>query len=195
MGLWGGSDRDILILVDLSSGHFAYASTVVLFVSDEDSIGPEHQLELVLDLAKRKRRSGEKHPLANLDYLYSALILKRLSPTKLQLIQRLLLIHRLYLDYVKGPGSLSSSASITSANVLRLSEQQLRDVCKSLHAVMVLDVALNFKFYHASFMDFLQDSSRSQEYSIWSPSTALTSLDNILQTLNEIQVSYDDAGE
>jgi hypothetical protein len=61
-----------LILVDLSSGLFAYAQTIVFFVQDDDSNGPEAQLDMVLRLARDKVQTGKLHLLSALDLLYTS---------------------------------------------------------------------------------------------------------------------------
>jgi len=59
------SNKDIETLVKKSSGQFIYASTVVKFVSSRRH-GPDHRLEIILDL----RPKGKDLPFAELDALY-----------------------------------------------------------------------------------------------------------------------------
>ncbi|KAF5359267.1 hypothetical protein D9756_003074 [Leucocoprinus leucothites] len=176
LGEWP-SDRDILILVDLSSGLFAYASTVTRFIEELDSSGPQDQLDLVLRLARHKTPIGHKHPLSSLDLLYM-LILERLPPKKLQLAQWIFIAYRL------NPCSSAASAA-ECANLLRQSEQHVRNACQPLHSVMFINKELSLQFYHTSFLEFLEDPARSNDHCIWSTRSVLTFLDHLLDTLTD----------
>ncbi|KAJ3571188.1 hypothetical protein NP233_g3912 [Leucocoprinus birnbaumii] len=189
------SDRDILILVNLSSGLFAYAHTVVLFVKNDGSQGLQDRLALVLRLADAKLAapSGEKHPLYHLDFLYT-LILERLPREKLQIAQWILLVQQLKLEHESS--SNGRKDSVAYANLLGLTERQFRSVLQPLHPVMSISLENNLEFYHVSFIEFLEDPSRSHNYSFRSARSVLTLLDHLLDVLStQIEVSRIESGQ
>ncbi len=47
-----------------------------------------------------------------------------------------------------------------SANGTGISELQFRNVCRCLHSVMFMSEDDRIQFYHASFMDFIEDPVR-----------------------------------
>lgn len=171
------SEEDIEILVKRSAGLFIYAAMVVRFVGERNSLGPDDQLRTILALsASAKGKSSLDHPLAELDLFYT-LVLLRVPPRVLLVIQKILL--------------LRSFGDITFvsvyANVLGLSELQLRNAFSFLSSVLELESGPDPKvtFYHTSFLDFLQDPERSKELCIHSGCLDITRRE-LLERLNSI---------
>ncbi|KAF9453176.1 hypothetical protein P691DRAFT_820334 [Macrolepiota fuliginosa MF-IS2] len=79
-------ERDIGTLVNLSSGLFIYASVVVHFIGDRNSLGPEDQSQAVLTLATAVPKGPSEHPLSELDLFY-LLIVQRIPAKILQIVQ------------------------------------------------------------------------------------------------------------
>ncbi|KAF5359853.1 hypothetical protein D9756_002921 [Leucocoprinus leucothites] len=147
--------EDLRALVEISAGLFACAHAIALYVEDpEGATTPKKQLDVVLGLASRiKIERSSKHPLSPLDLFYT-LILERLHPERLIDLRMILLATRL------GLSSRSFTETIAYANLLGHSPEDFFIICQSLHAVMKVDSEY-ITFYHASFMDFLDDPARS----------------------------------
>ncbi|KAF9447050.1 hypothetical protein P691DRAFT_803013 [Macrolepiota fuliginosa MF-IS2] len=177
------SERDIGVLVNLSGGLFIYAATVIRFVGSHESVGPVDQLRAILALASDKG-TDSAHPLSELDLFYT-LIMQRIPPRTLLRIQAILLLT--FFARTTKPGfcrnpQMASSPQI--ANMIGLSEPQLRNACGSLHSVLELNSSQEIRFYHASFMDFLRAPRRSGKFSIFSRLDSLRL--ELLQRLNDV---------
>ncbi|KAJ3552186.1 hypothetical protein NP233_g12939 [Leucocoprinus birnbaumii] len=176
------ADKDIATLVDVSAGLFAHSHALVLFIDDLDSEGPQHQLRVILGRSGELKRAGEKHPLAALDLFYDTLVLKRIPETRRQAIRQVLLVRTITNREIEW-GNSENPAIV--GNVLGKTEDQCRDLCRSLHSVAALDPSTSkLLFYHASFMDFMEDKCRSKEEYIWAD-PAVTSLLNQVQSVLE----------
>ena len=132
-------------LVDKSSGQFIYASTVVKFVSSRRH-GPDHRLEIILDL----RPKGKDLPFSELDALYRYVLSStEETTTTIQIIATTLtLSHR------------TNTAELS--DILGLSPRDIK-----LHLIdlgSLVEYENDFlNILHASLGDFLFDGSRSQE--------------------------------
>ncbi|KAF5348785.1 hypothetical protein D9756_009766 [Leucocoprinus leucothites] len=173
--------EDLCTLVEVSAGLFACAHAMARSIEDpEGESAPQKQLDAVLGLAPRiKAENGSKHPLSSLDLFY-ALILARIHEKRLADLQLVLLTTRLRL-----PTVANFTRTIAYANLLGHSREDFFIICRSLHAVMKVDTK-NITFYHASFMDFLEDPTRSGECCIWSAGPRL--LRHIMQSLNNTRL-------
>ncbi|KAF9446041.1 hypothetical protein P691DRAFT_804783 [Macrolepiota fuliginosa MF-IS2] len=167
-------ERDIGTLINLSSGLFIYANTVIRFIGDRDSPGPEKQLRAVVSLATSVVNGSSEHPLSELDSFY-LLIMQRIPPKILQTIQWILLA-----TIILSNGNYAKY----NRQLLGLSPSEFRTVCRTLHSVMKVKWD-RITFYHASFMDFVQDPQRSRQFCIMSePGLALrTELTQRLQAV------------
>ncbi|KAF9443936.1 hypothetical protein P691DRAFT_375768 [Macrolepiota fuliginosa MF-IS2] len=152
-------ERDMGTLVNLSGGLYIYANTVVRFIGDRDSLGPESQLRAVLALATSVAKGSTEHPLSELDLFY-LLIMQRVPAKTLQTVQWILLATSL-------PGVQTNVKRNRQFLGLLLSEFQA--ACRTLHSVMKIEKGW-IVFYHASFMDFMQDPQRSRQFCIWKDS-------------------------
>jgi hypothetical protein len=142
------SSEDIDTLVYNSSGQFIYASTVVKFVSSPRH-GPDHRLEIVLDLRPKR----QDLPFAELDSLYRYVLSSvEETPTTVQIVATALTLrYRAYRAYI---------ADLT--DILDLSPRDIK-----LHLInlgSLVQYRSDFLgILHASLGDFLFDESRSQE--------------------------------
>lgn len=162
------SDKEIGTLVNLAAGLFIYASIVIRFIGERDSSGPMDQLCVVLSLATQdKSRVDSEHPLTELDKFYT-LIMRRVPSKVLPIIQRILLLT----SYSSTPEVRSqlrgSKSGRAFTSILGLSDIEFRDTCEFLHSVLELDWSLEIRFYHESFIEFLEDPNRSKEFCIYS---------------------------
>ncbi|KAF9444141.1 hypothetical protein P691DRAFT_807851 [Macrolepiota fuliginosa MF-IS2] len=174
-------ESEIWVLVDYSNGLFACAHAISHFIDDRNSAGPAEQLCAVLDLAKYSTQNASNHPLSGLNSFYT-LVMERIPSTQLQTVQWILLATRM-------PRILDA---VDNANLLRLSELQFRNACRYLHSVMTVpdDEEPRINFYHASFMDFLEDPARSRQFCIWS-GCAVALFDELLPRFDHISVTCD----
>ncbi|KAJ3572680.1 hypothetical protein NP233_g2926 [Leucocoprinus birnbaumii] len=148
------------LLVKRAAGLWIYVSTIIRFINDENSFGPQHQLQIVLDFANSmSTHVGAVNPLAEMDFFYM-LIMQQIPSNIRTTVQKALLIYSMKIH--------SSMNGI--ANSLCLSEEQFRRACVSLQSVMALRgstlKSMQFHFYHASFFDFLINPKRSKELCI-----------------------------
>lgn len=145
-------------LVDRSAGFILYAASIVHFVGDRDSRGPEEQLQIVLSVPGRLTDGSSSYPLSEVDACYMG-VMKRISPKLLGMVQSVLLAITL-------PGIGSNVTA--GAQLLGLSEREFRKTCQALHPVMrIIDDTVNgarIVFYHPSFMEFMQDRARAQQF-------------------------------
>ncbi|KAF9440575.1 hypothetical protein P691DRAFT_93416 [Macrolepiota fuliginosa MF-IS2] len=164
---WWVSKRDIGVLVNLSGGLFIYAATIIRFVGSHESLGPVDQLRAILMLASDNKGTDSVHPLSELDLFYT-LIMRRVPPGILpRILAILLFVTLIKRDELVSESHIKLTLTPWIANMMGLSELQCRNACGSLHSVLKLDSSLGIKFYHASFMDFLLDPSRSGEFCIF----------------------------
>lgn len=164
------SEQDIATLVCLSAGLFVYPATVIRFIGEHNSLGPVDQLHAVLALATRGGKANSDHPLAELDLFYT-LIMRQIPSKILPTIQKVLLLKSFppiysFLEVSELVGA------IEFANILALTEPQFRKACSTLHSVLQLSLNASGRsdigFYHASFMEFMQDPQRSKEFCVYS---------------------------
>ncbi|KXN81272.1 26S proteasome regulatory subunit rpn-8 [Leucoagaricus sp. SymC.cos] len=128
------SDEVIHTLVDAAAGLFIYAATVLRFVGQTDSLGPEEPLRAVLAViaAREDTQTADptpSQPFAELDAFY-ILIMRRIPPSALQSIQLLLLTT----NFTSGGGL--GWCAMKLANILGFPEVTFRAACNKLHAVI-----------------------------------------------------------
>ncbi|KAF9443929.1 hypothetical protein P691DRAFT_808132 [Macrolepiota fuliginosa MF-IS2] len=152
-------ERDIGTLINLSGGLFIYANTVVRFIGDHNSLGPEDQLRAVVALATSVAKGSTEHPLSELDLFY-LLIMQRIPAKILRTVQWILLA-----TFISGAWTDVKS----NRQFLGLSQSQFQAACRTLHSVMKVEGNM-IVFYHASFMDFMEDPQRSRQFCIWKDS-------------------------
>ncbi|KAJ3567663.1 hypothetical protein NP233_g6219 [Leucocoprinus birnbaumii] len=156
------SDEMITFLVDRSAGLWIYASTVIRFIDDKNSLGPEDQLRNIMTFTKDISAKNTKgNPLAEMDGFYT-LIMQRVPPKIRTALGRILLLH-----------SLNASLFLprTIAIALSLSLGQFRHCCSFICSVIELQgssslTSMFMRFYHTSFLDFLLEPERSSELCI-----------------------------
>ncbi|KAF5345855.1 hypothetical protein D9756_011205 [Leucocoprinus leucothites] len=155
------SEEALALLVERGAGLWIYVSTIVRFIKDENSLGPKDQLCIVLKFAKEvSAKVGPDNPLAEMDFFYT-LIMQQIPLKVRTTVRKILLAH-----------STWSETPFRIAAVLCLSAEQLRRACASVQSVMELQGSnlnsMRIKFYHASFLDFMNDPQRSRDLCIQS---------------------------
>ncbi|KAK7450646.1 hypothetical protein VKT23_012957 [Stygiomarasmius scandens] len=138
-------------LVQRASGQFIYASTVLKYVGDEDSLPPD-RLTTVLELPP-----SDAHAFADLDILYHQILIR--NPQQKRNHHHLCLV-LLFVSLTRRVSNIRLLAQMFS-----LPEAVIPLAFRGLHSV--LNISSDFvTMYHKSFADFLQDKRRSQEYHI-----------------------------
>ncbi|KAM6493221.1 hypothetical protein JOM56_011355 [Amanita muscaria] len=133
-----------------SSGNFIFAVTVMRYVSDEDC-DPEEQLDIVRNL----KPHGEASPFALLDELYLEIL-------KQQRDQDFL---KTFLALLVGRSSINADAlHEDDATLMNVSEKNLHMKLRRMRSLLKFGPFIDV--HHKSFLDFLQDPSRSGEYHV-----------------------------
>ena len=161
------SEGTLNILVVMVAGLCIYAATLVRFIMDPDALSPQRQLEDVLVFHEQRTQSNpESNVTAELDAFYKMIMSRVSLKHHLPTIQKALLIHH----------TASGKALHTIANILGLTLDELKHGFSKLCSVLTfipeeerdwgepLPGSAHISFYHASFMEFLLDKTRSGEY-------------------------------
>ncbi|KAF5345079.1 hypothetical protein D9756_011172 [Leucocoprinus leucothites] len=154
------------LLVEHAAGLFVFAATIMRFISDDNSFGPQDQLRIVLEFLEgvSARNDGPGNPLEEMDGFYM-LIMQRIPPKLLETARTILLLRDFDLLWMP-----------LIADYSFLSEEQFLGVCAYLRSVGSLNLpngsvggilGICFDFHHASFLDFLKDPGRSKELCIY----------------------------
>ena len=159
---WWPDEDDINALLERSSEHFIYASTVMEYIkSDKDR--PQDRLNVVLGLCPPGADGG---PFARLDEMYS-LIFRGVEPSQLEIILRAFGILHL-ISEEKGYFRLISkrhSAYSLIEKLLALEPGQLFTLFYPLRALVALDLDNEVLYVlHKSLFDYLLDPSRSGDF-------------------------------
>ncbi|KAF5346372.1 hypothetical protein D9756_011390 [Leucocoprinus leucothites] len=178
------SEDVFAFLVERGAGLWIYVVTMVHFVKDENSPGPEDQLRLVIEFAKEaSAKVGPDNPLAEMD-IFSTLITERLS-LKVRpdnplaemdifytlVMQQLPLQVRPMIQRILLAGDEISFIPSRLAGALCLSAEQLRHALAFIQPVVEVQGSdlnsMDINFYHKSFFDFMKDPQRSKELCIY----------------------------
>jgi len=146
------------------AGLWIYAATLVRFIIDQGDL-PRQQLDRVLEFHSQRIQSNTKSSVtAELDAFYG-MIISRISSKHLPIVQQSLLIHH-----------TASEASLhILCNIHGLALEDLKHALSKLQSVLtfipekrswekLFPGSMRISFYHASFMEFLLDKTRSEEY-------------------------------
>jgi len=155
---WPGPDI-ILRLVDKASGQFVYATTIIIYISSPDD-RPDDRLNIILKLLETP--VGDT-PYAPLDQLYSHIVHAAKHRTQaLQILGQLILAKEMpnEQDILGSPGNSTATSRIEV--ILGLRDGDARRLLNRMYSL--IDVGDDLKLLHASFPDFLQDTSRSKAF-------------------------------
>jgi hypothetical protein len=138
-------------LVDKSSGYFIYASTVIKFIDDKYFRPTEH-LEIIMGIAE----SDSESPFAALDQLYTQILVDNPQSIRPRLLRILTVI--------------TAKWNLTIPHIEQLLELKPGDfrltLC-GLHSLLKID-GDNVTVHHASFLDFLDNPTRSDMFYVGS---------------------------
>jgi hypothetical protein len=152
-------EADLQRIIEVSSGFFAFGSSIIDFVGDTQVNNPESQLKTCMKFLDRR---GQVSPLQALDLLYHQII-SEIPAESLPITMRILGMSILYPHHI-----LPAQAQ---ANFFSLDRHEFIQSFRGLHAVLDIPSALDahthsIHFLHTSFADFLKDPERSREFCI-----------------------------
>ncbi|KAK7007527.1 hypothetical protein R3P38DRAFT_1656021 [Favolaschia claudopus] len=151
---WPG-DNVVEEIVQKSSGHFVYASTVVKFIDDQDW-NPRERLAVIQGIERGQREHPSDSPFFTLDQLYTGILAQVPNQPRLLLILPVIAAH-FQLSMLQ-MGQLLELEPIDIQTTLR----RLRSL---INVIAVKDEKdLHFTVHHASFLDFLNDPARSAQF-------------------------------
>ncbi|KAJ7678013.1 hypothetical protein DFH06DRAFT_564613 [Mycena polygramma] len=139
-------------LTDKSSGYFVYAATVIRFIDDRD-FRPTERLDMIMGIDG----AGSEAPFAALDQLYLQILLAVPAARHPQLLEVMAVI--------------AAKFNLSGLHIEQLLELQPGDahlILRHLHSVLNVpqDTGQQITVHHASFLDFLDDPTRSQAFHI-----------------------------
>ncbi|KAJ6450697.1 hypothetical protein C8R47DRAFT_1230167 [Mycena vitilis] len=140
-------------LADKSSGYFIYAATVVRFIDDRD-FRPTERLDMIMGI---RTAAQSEAPFAPLDGLYIQILSAVPSSKHAQLLDILAVI--------------AAKFNLSGHHIEQLLELQPGDahlILRHLHSVLNIpsDTGQQITVHHASFLDLLDDPTRSQAFHI-----------------------------
>jgi hypothetical protein len=163
--LWP-SDHNILKVI---GGLWVAAATIIRFVGDRTFSAPITQLGLVLLFGERLHgtvSSSYNNPWDQMDLLYHFL-LQQLPSTIVLKVRKILLLNRLYYS------TSHVSPAVELAYALGMPQEEFEAACGFLDSVLHLGESDDphhsgtiIKFYHTSFMEFMEDQRRSGDLCI-----------------------------
>jgi len=176
--------EDILdILVLIVARLWIYTTTLVKFIMDSD-LFPEQQLDLVLTFHSQKERQIQLNTKSSitreLDAFYQ-MIMSCISHKHLPIVQQALLIHHTNpkisddndIFMIIQSHNRSEMQLYVLANIVDHTVVSLKHTLSKLHSVLTSEErewgkpfpgSVRISFYHASFMEFLLNKTRSGEY-------------------------------
>ncbi len=155
-------ESDFRLISTSSSGHFAFASTILKYIGDQQHANPRAQLSLCIRFLGGSGTPGAMSPLHALDLLYRQ-VLSEVPEPILATTMRILGQTILYGDH--------PLTVLNQANFLCIDQPSFYQSLLHLHSVLNIPSATDaphhrLLFYHTSFEDFLKDSYRSGSFSI-----------------------------
>ena len=158
-------------------------------------MGPRQQLNLVLGLAKTSRANLPKNPLAAMDVFYD-LIMRQIPSDVILKVREILLLDTISTNR---PTSFERGKSTTNLRqpiyiyCLELSYEDLDSCCGHLLSVLKSSDGISgqiyhayISYYHASFMEYMQDPARSKDFCVFGD-VVQEVYQEIVQKLNSIR--------
>ncbi|KAF9013079.1 hypothetical protein BDQ17DRAFT_1536795 [Cyathus striatus] len=176
------SKHEIWKLVEKSSGQFIYASTIIKYIGDERR-DPVERLRIIIGV--QPEGDFRESPYAELDAVYTHILENAITAHDYSSISLLFMVllyakdtgqYNPYFPPTGGPPRIPLKPIYTFPRLslfLGFTERLLKLLFADLHSVMNIPNAYSFaedvhlfRFFHASFGDFLQDSARSKTFFI-----------------------------
>jgi len=153
---------DISPIVERSSAHFIYASTVIRFIQSPKH-RPDDRLQVILGLKQPYER---ERPYALLDSLYTLIFLEIQDPSQLEKIHCAFgIIHLRSIKVGLAAGSQWTSDRHMIEVLLELRPGDLDLIFDPLLSLVAFDQD-NIRVLHKSLLDYLLDPSRSRDFQL-----------------------------
>ncbi|KAF7777706.1 hypothetical protein Agabi119p4_3778 [Agaricus bisporus var. burnettii] len=159
------SSKDFSLLTAKASGLFIFAEVMIRFI---DHSNPIQQLKYALSaISKVSASKIKENPLAVLDSMYTEIV-SRVPPDLMESTKKII-GSIVLLDREKVFKTLGTLPLI--CNILDISQDVALTALRHLHSVLLFPISKRIestrpRFYHASFRDFLEDESRSHEFTL-----------------------------
>ncbi|EKM77530.1 hypothetical protein AGABI1DRAFT_101598 [Agaricus bisporus var. burnettii JB137-S8] len=145
----------------VSSGLFVLASTIIKYIGDPSCGNPVRRLENFLAFVENAKFTATDSPLQSCDLLYSQ-ILSDIPTDVLPTTKRIINA------FIQSPGYLSVQAL---CNFLSLAKHEFYHALTGLHSLFDIPppeeaAQASLKMYHASFTDYIVNSSRSGRFCV-----------------------------
>ncbi|KAF9448922.1 hypothetical protein P691DRAFT_813355 [Macrolepiota fuliginosa MF-IS2] len=155
-------ETDVQRIAKKASGLFIFASTLLRFIGDPDRCNPKRRLQICLEFIESVQAFEGINPLYLLDLLYHQILLDVPSDI-ISTSMRILGLCILYPQY--------GLSACELANFLGLDQSSFYAALQWFHSVMNIPIPSaagtdDIRFYHASFGDFLRNSSRSGKFAL-----------------------------
>ncbi|KIL70495.1 hypothetical protein M378DRAFT_156650 [Amanita muscaria Koide BX008] len=153
---WPGHAK-IQQVIYKSSGQFIYASTVIRYVSDEYNSAVA-QLDIILGL----KPPSSKSPFAELDALFMEILERQPDQAFLMTFLGLLVARLSIPPLLYQFGGLKDDFHLDDAMLMNVSEFELHRKLRGMRSLFKFEPHIDL--HHRTFLDFLQDSSRSGQF-------------------------------
>jgi hypothetical protein len=160
-------------LVEKSSGYFIYASTVIKFIDDKD-FRPTECLQVIMGIAEPEPES--ESPFSALDQLYTQVLVNvrpALQPRLLRILTVFVTKWNLKVPHIE--------------QLLELKPGDVQLALHGMHSIVKMDERLTA--HHASFLDFLDNPTRSGMFYVGSSQQRTSLTHHILKAFS---YKYDD---
>lgn len=163
------SEAAFLKLASAASGLFVFPAVAIRFIEDADRANPVSQLDLVLSTIDRSKVIlPEDQPFAHLDALYTQILIS-IPPSSWPTAKRLLgfsLCSRGDESFGLRPASRSLKGMSV---ILNLEQDVIYTSLNNCYSVLEIPspkdaYSKSVTFFHASFVDYLTDSTRSKDF-------------------------------
>lgn len=163
---WPPEDQ-FLELLHIVSSLFVFASTVLKYVADSTYANPVDRFSTLMQFLKHAEGASTVNPLVTLDLLYMQILTD--VPNSIFPTTRRILSYFAFLPRISSTPSPKSAQAL--CNFLRLDQHIFYTALRKLYSVIEVPVPEDaakspLRFYHASFEDFLLDSTRSGKFFI-----------------------------
>ncbi|KAF9071966.1 hypothetical protein BDP27DRAFT_1418543 [Rhodocollybia butyracea] len=156
------TDNQIEVLVQKSSGHFIYPSTVLKYIDDDGAV-PADRLDVVLGIQPLE---GAESPFVELDALYHQILstARKKSPKLVHILGAIIVFQ----DLMSINEGISRKVLVHLLTVEMKSLGALRAALSGLHSLFSgpSPVESDLRYCHASFAEFLSNHNRSLEFYI-----------------------------
>ncbi|KAJ3554299.1 hypothetical protein NP233_g12448 [Leucocoprinus birnbaumii] len=156
------TSHQMYYIASQASGHLGFVSFIIRFIGDDHYDDPPGQLDICLKFLRNTSGPGHPNPLHALDLVYTQ-IFSNIPANILPTTKRILGLFVRYRDLCPNV--------IVLANFLALNQTSFYRALRHLHSVIFVPSAndatkMSIKIYHASFTDYLKDSSRSGKFAL-----------------------------